>query len=164
METKNIYSFPVDKEKLRTIITDAPAHKVFRNEDSTFDYTNALDLVCDLDVPVKAALSGEVIYVQEGVTMNWNKPDPPPANIDPSQNLGNYLIIKHKNNELSMYCHQRVGSLKVKVGNKVKTGQNIGLVGQTGWSTGPHLHFVVYINPKPGKPDVLSLKIRWREK
>ncbi|MGN0556778.1 MAG: M23 family metallopeptidase [Acutalibacteraceae bacterium] len=57
---------------------------------------------------------------------------------------GNYLVITHSGGVDTMYAH--CDSLKVKAGDRVKKGQVIALVGTTGLSTGPHLHFEVRIN------------------
>ncbi|MEX3100374.1 MULTISPECIES: M23 family metallopeptidase [unclassified Streptomyces] len=54
---------------------------------------------------------------------------------------GNAIVIRHSSGVYSQYAHlSRVG---VKVGQKVSTGQKIGLSGSTGNSTGPHLHFEI---------------------
>ena len=54
---------------------------------------------------------------------------------------GNYVIIDHKNNEFSAYCHLQEGSIRVKPGDKVNKGVVIAKVGNTGNSGAPHLHF-----------------------
>lgn len=56
---------------------------------------------------------------------------------------GNYIIIDHGNGNMTLYAH--MSQLNVGVGQRVRQGQSIGLVGSTGMSTGPHLHFEVYI-------------------
>lgn len=56
---------------------------------------------------------------------------------------GNYIEIKHANGYRTRYLHLEYGSLKVKVGDKVKQGQTIGKMGNTGYSLGAHLHFEV---------------------
>jgi len=56
---------------------------------------------------------------------------------------GNYLIIDHGNGNLTLYAH--MSQMSVGVGQTVTQGQAIGLVGSTGLSTGPHLHFEVYV-------------------
>lgn len=65
---------------------------------------------------------------------------------------GNYVKIKHDNNYYTLYAHMVYKSVKVKPGDKVKKGQVIGCMGNTGHSFGAHLHFEVYrgnelINP-----------------
>ena len=52
---------------------------------------------------------------------------------------GNYIIIKHDNGLESLYAH--LHKIKIKVGQKVQAGDLIGWGGNTGYSTGPHLHF-----------------------
>lgn len=53
---------------------------------------------------------------------------------------GTYVVISHGNNYYSIYMHMVTGSLKVKVGDTVSMGQQIGGMGSTGQSTGTHLH------------------------
>lgn len=71
-----------------------------------------------------------------------------------SQASGNYVTLYHGNNVYTTYCHLAYGSVKVKVGDIVECGQEIGTKGSTGFSTGPHLHYGVKVNgswvdPKP---------------
>jgi len=56
---------------------------------------------------------------------------------------GNYVVINHGGGITSLYAHMLSGSLTVKVGDKVEKGDIIGKVGDTGWSSGPHLHFEI---------------------
>lgn len=56
---------------------------------------------------------------------------------------GQYIKINHGNNLYTLYMHLVKGSQKVAVGDQVKAGQPIGIEGNTGGSTGPHLHFEV---------------------
>jgi hypothetical protein len=54
---------------------------------------------------------------------------------------GNYVIVEHAGGECSFYAHLIPNSIKVKEGDKVKQGQVLGLLGNSGNSTAPHLHF-----------------------
>ncbi|MEO0572218.1 MAG: M23 family metallopeptidase [Bacteroidota bacterium] len=54
--------------------------------------------------------------------------------------LGNYVIIQHENGEYSYYAHLKPNSIKIKKGDSVTQGQQIGFVGNTGNSSEPHLH------------------------
>ena len=56
---------------------------------------------------------------------------------------GNYIIIKHDNGLFTLYAHGQAGSIAVSKGQRVSKGQQIMRVGNTGNSTGPHLHFEV---------------------
>ena len=58
--------------------------------------------------------------------------------------FGNVVFVKHANNQETVYAH--LSKINVQQGQKVSQGQTIGLVGMTGWATGPHLHFEVRVN------------------
>ncbi|WP_065961330.1 M23 family metallopeptidase [Streptomyces sparsogenes] len=61
---------------------------------------------------------------------------------------GNAIVIKHDDNTYSQYAH--LSQVKVWVGQTVTTGQEIGLSGNTGNTTGPHLHFEIRTTPNYG--------------
>ncbi|MFI5819333.1 M23 family metallopeptidase [Streptomyces rishiriensis] len=61
---------------------------------------------------------------------------------------GNAIVIKHANGVYSQYAH--LSRIEVKVGQVVKTGQKIALSGNTGNSSGPHLHFEIRTTPNYG--------------
>lgn len=65
---------------------------------------------------------------------------------------GNTVMIDHGNGVVSLYAHQANGSIMVQTGQKVASGEQIGKVGSTGNSTGPHLHFEVRVNGTPKNP------------
>ncbi|MCW5822073.1 MAG: M23 family metallopeptidase [Cyanobacteria bacterium TGS_CYA1] len=62
---------------------------------------------------------------------------------------GNYAIVKIGENKYAFYAHMKKGSIKVKIGDTLTRGQEIGLVGNAGNSSGPHLHFHVCDNASP---------------
>jgi murein DD-endopeptidase MepM/ murein hydrolase activator NlpD len=64
--------------------------------------------------------------------------------------LGNAIKIDHGFGYATMYGH--LAKVQVRVGQRVKRGQVIGLVGSTGLSTGPHLHYEVVVNLTPSNP------------
>ena len=57
---------------------------------------------------------------------------------------GNVVFIKHRNGHETVYAH--LSKINVRVGQSVSQGATIGLVGATGWATGPHLHFEFRVN------------------
>ncbi|MFF1413860.1 M23 family metallopeptidase [Streptomyces sp. NPDC058289] len=61
---------------------------------------------------------------------------------------GNAIVIKHANNTYSQYAH--LSKLQVKIGEKVSKGEQIALSGNTGNSSGPHLHFEIRTTPNYG--------------
>lgn len=56
---------------------------------------------------------------------------------------GNYVKIRHEDGYYTLYAHMSYNTVKVKVGDKVKKGQVLGYMGNTGYSFGGHLHFEV---------------------
>jgi len=64
--------------------------------------------------------------------------------------FGNVVMVKHRNNNMTVYAH--LSRINVHKGQGVSQGENIGLVGQTGWATGPHLHFEFRVNGEHQDP------------
>ncbi len=63
---------------------------------------------------------------------------------------GHFVRIAHKGTLSTLYAH--LDKVQVKPGEKVAKGQTIGDVGMTGWTTGPHLHFEIYVGDKSVNP------------
>lgn len=103
------------------------------------DGTRNTDYYC-YNADVLAVADGTVVNVREGV------PEGPPGNELPvkitSQNaMGNSIVIDLGDGRFGAYGHLIPGSIRVAVNDKVTKGQVIGKLGNTGNSTGPHLHF-----------------------
>lgn len=64
--------------------------------------------------------------------------------------FANYVVIKHSDKTLGSYLHLLKNSVTVQIGQTIKVGDIIGQSGNTGWSSGPHLHFWVF-KAKNGK-------------
>ena len=91
------------------------------------------DYAAPAGTPTYAAAAGTVI------TAGW------------SNSAGNWVVINHGNGLVTKYMHH--SAICVSAGQYVEKGQQIGYVGSTGQSTGPHLHFQVELNGVPVSPD-----------
>jgi hypothetical protein len=72
-----------------------------------------------------------------------------PKGVTPASIGGNMLVIDIGGGHFAFYAHLQPGSLKVKLGDRVKTGQVIAALGNTGNTTAPHLHFHIMDGPTP---------------
>jgi murein DD-endopeptidase MepM/ murein hydrolase activator NlpD len=91
---------------------------------------NGVDFQASVGTPVKAALTGTVLAT---------------GNTDVARgcySYGKYVLLRHPNGLATLYGHLSV--INVSAGQSVTTGEVIGYSGNTGYSTGPHLHFTVY--------------------
>lgn len=79
---------------------------------------------------------------------------------DRSVGIGNAVIINHQNGEYSFICHLKHQSITVKVGDSVKQGKKIGLCGNTGNTTQPHIHFHLQDGPLMHKSKALPAQFR----
>ena len=104
-----------------------------------YELHNGIDLVNgNPTTPIYASAAGEVVIA--GSYPEW---------------YGNYVVIKHSDGLYTGYAHQ--SQLRVSVGDTVKQGQQIGNMGTTGPSTGPHLHFQFFTNgPWPSNSDFIN--------
>ena len=96
-----------------------------------------------IGVPIFAALDGVVVDAHDGeydMNTTWNNQ---PAN---------YVVLDHGNNHRTYYWHMKKGSVAVSIGQYVTAGQQIGLTGSSGISTGPHLHFETHLSGKVYEP------------
>jgi murein DD-endopeptidase MepM/ murein hydrolase activator NlpD len=91
---------------------------------------NGIDIAASVGTPVQASLTGTVIDTGDTDVAC------------PGSSYGKYVLIKHNNGLTTLYAHLSV--IRTTVGASVVTGQVIGLSGNTGYSTGPHLHFTVF--------------------
>jgi murein DD-endopeptidase MepM/ murein hydrolase activator NlpD len=98
-------------------------------------FHTGIDLSAVTGVPIKAAMSGRVISTGYNNT------------------FGNFIVISHHSNYRTLYGH--LSAFKTKNGAYVRTGEVIGYVGNTGQSTGSHLHFTVYKNGVTVNPLIL---------
>lgn len=93
-----------------------------------------VDIAAPKNEAVKAAYDGTVIFSE------W------------SSETGNVVAVQHINNVVTVYKHNSV--ILRKQGSRVKAGESIAIIGESGeYSTGPHLHFELWINGNPVDPE-----------
>lgn len=93
-----------------------------------YSHHTGVDFACPTGTPIYASLSGSVVFTGT------------------SNVYGYYVIVKHYDGYQTLYAH--MSKILCKKGDYVDQNTKIGLVGSTGQSTGPHLHFSVYKNGK----------------
>jgi murein DD-endopeptidase MepM/ murein hydrolase activator NlpD len=77
-----------------------------------------------------------------------------------SRAAGNHLIVDMGNSQYALYVHLKPYSVTLQMGDVVTEGQKLGLLGNTGNTSGPHLHFQVMDRPSALKTNGLPLKPR----
>lgn len=109
----------------------------FSHNDSQNRY--AVDFAADIGTPVLAAREGVVMQVENDFAKAG-------LNRERYGGRANFIRILHDDGTMALYAHLREEGALVRVGQRVRAGQQIGLSGNTGFTTGPHLHFVIQVN------------------
>ncbi|MBC7197890.1 MULTISPECIES: peptidoglycan DD-metalloendopeptidase family protein [Stutzerimonas] len=94
----------------------------------------AVDIAMPEGTPIIAARGGMVVKVENEQSGRGNNP------------AGNFVRVLHDDGTMGVYLHLMQGSVVVREGQRVATGERLARSGNTGNSTGPHLHFVVQRN------------------
>ena len=112
-------------------------------------FHTGVDIAAPIDTPVHAAADGIVVYAGLAV----------PG--EPTVSYGNCVVIMHNTHLSTLYGHMDMGlhGLLVRPGEVVRQGQVIGYEGQTGWATGPHVHFEMRLDNVQFDP-LLLLNVR----
>ena len=100
---------------------------------------HAVDFAAEIGTPVLAARDGVVMQVESDF-------DSAGLNLEKFGGRANFVRILHDDGAMSLYAHLRSDGVLVRLGQRVRAGQQIGLSGNTGFTTGPHLHFAVQVN------------------
>lgn len=114
----------------------------------------AVDIPMPEGTPVLAARAGTVIYTEANQAYGAQVPD--------MLGKANEVRIQHVDGTMATYAHLAHGGVFVYAGQRVETGQQIGLAGSTGYSSGPHLHFAVQTVRRNGdKIETVSLPFQF---
>lgn len=130
-----VYRLPFE-DRLRLRVDQAFGGRFSHSEPHSF---YAVDIAMDEGTPVLAARAGVVMAVESdffGAGQDMQK----------YGDRANHIRILHADGTMAVYAHLQLESVLVRIGDRVQTGQVIARSGNTGFSTGPHLHFVIQRN------------------
>ncbi len=122
---------------------------------NTVDFHSGLDLAAIEGTPVMASGGGRVVFADRYPlrrNVRWWR-------------YGNVVVVAHGARYLTIYAH--LHEITVRRGTTVHRGEQIGTVGNTGWSTSPHLHYEVRMrkeiedDPEPVDPRIYILNYQW---
>jgi murein DD-endopeptidase MepM/ murein hydrolase activator NlpD len=99
----------------------------------------AVDFAADVGTPVLAAREGVVMQVESDF-------DKAGLSLEKYGGRANFVRILHDDGTMALYAHLQESGVLVRPGQRVRAGQQIGRSGNTGFTTGPHLHFAVQVN------------------
>lgn len=127
------YVLPFDARRFS--VGQAPRGR-FSHHDA--ENRHAVDFTLPEGTPVLAARAGRVIAVEDRFSGNG---------LDPQRDRAraNHVRIQHDDGSSALYGHLQRNGVRVRMGEQVQQGQLIALSGNTGYSTAPHLHFVVQV-------------------
>jgi murein DD-endopeptidase MepM/ murein hydrolase activator NlpD len=118
------------------------AHKVLQGNFGKFSHYQGSQ--CEYAVDFEAPVGTTVCAARAGVVTGLRQ-DFTVGGVDPAlKSAANYLIVKHADGTFAEYLHLDTNGALVRLGEKVAEGQPIAHSGNTGYTQGPHLHFIVF--------------------
>lgn len=127
--------------------------KVFQGYNGNFSHRNenSIDFTMPEGTPILAAREGKVVRVVQHHNQNCSS--------EACKEYNNVITILHDDGSFASYAHLKYNGSFVKVGDVIKKGDKIALSGNTGYSSGPHLHFVCF-QPEFGKYTTVETKFK----
>lgn len=96
---------------------------------------------------IHSATAGKVVRVQDGLPEQV--PGALPAGATIQNAAGNHVVVRISRGRYALYAHMKTGSTRVNVGDRVKPGKVLGLLGNSGNASAPHLHFHIMDSASP---------------
>ena len=118
----------------------------------TPDSQYAIDLAMPVGTAVHAVRDGTVMDIEEDFNRGGN-------NYEKYAHKANHIRILHADGTMAVYAHLDLASVSVRPGARIRAGQKIARSGNTGFSSGPHLHFAIQQN---SGMQIISLPFRFR--
>ncbi len=128
------------------------AFKVHQGVNGNFSHQDKY--AWDFTMPVGT----EIYAVRDGLIVELEKRNSRNCNKQSCSAYNNYIKILHSDGTIAEYLHLKKNGVKVKLGQMIKAGQLIGYSGNTGWSTGPHLHLNMYLMDKKNQKITLPMR------
>ncbi len=143
----HLYALPYRSER---------SYRVLQGYGSRFSHTGreefSVDFSMRIGTPVHAARSGVVARIEESHSIGcWD---------DECSQYANFIVILHPDGTTGEYYHLKKNGVLVRVGDSVARGQKIGLSGNTGHTTMPHLHFGVYRPIEWGRTQSIAVRFQ----
>ncbi|WP_062053177.1 M23 family metallopeptidase [Aquimarina longa] len=98
---------------------------------------NALDFKMPIGTKIYAARGGVVVDIEESFSKSCTTGE--------CVKYNNFIVIYHADGTFAEYTHIKKDGAEIHIGDQVTAGQFIGYSGNVGWATGPHLHFIVFL-------------------
>jgi murein DD-endopeptidase MepM/ murein hydrolase activator NlpD len=134
---KALLRSPMEFSRITSGFTQARFHPILH----TMRAHQGTDFAAPIGTPVRATADGVVTTAGE------------------QNGYGNVIMLKHDGTYSTVYAHLSRFAEGVREGARVRQGDTIGYVGQTGWATGPHLHYELRIGGEPRDPLTVALPI-----
>lgn len=145
-----IYSLPYKTGK---------SYRVGQGYNGSFSHKGDIRYSIDFMMPPKtqvhAARGGKVVQIYEDSDRGGAS--------DEFKDASNFIVIEHNDGTFAEYAHLSKNGVLVNLGQKVFEGQVIGLSGNTGYSSGPHLHFMVVKVNEDGTSESLPVRFKSKE-
>ena len=139
-----VYDLPFEKGK---------QHEIYQGYNGRFSHRGKEALDFDLKI-------GDGVYAsREGIVYKIEERNSRGCEDASCVKFNNYVIVYHEDGTFAEYIHLDRNGVDVNVGDRVERGQRLGSSGNTGWTSGPHLHFAVY---RYGLDKIQYVKTRFR--
>ncbi|MGK0326442.1 MAG: murein DD-endopeptidase MepM/ murein hydrolase activator NlpD [Polaribacter sp.] len=127
-------------------------YQVLQSQNGSFTHKGP---VSKYAIDFKMNVGQEVCAIREGLVIHTKSNSDEGGASKKYRNKANMILVYHHDGTFAQYAHLKKNGVLVKKGDSIKKGQIIGYSGNTGMSTEPHLHFVVY---KPTSNGLVSIR------